>query len=175
MMLKKESDESVIANYSEALREWSSMNDNMIPDIKNYQKEWDLITVNKIVQSLSFSTDEEKARYKASTIKESNAWLTVLPSKYIGSLLDNNTFRISVGIRLGCDICIPHKCRCGKQVERKGIHGLSCKFSAGRLPCHNEVNNIIWRTLQTVNIPAKLELVIFECRLSSETWSTRQI
>ena len=78
-----------------------------------------------------------------------------------GSLLDNNTFRISVGLRLGLDLCIPHKCICSADVDKSGIHGLSCKKSAGRFPCHSEVNNIICRTLQTANIPSKLEPPLF--------------
>lgn len=161
MMLPQISDESVIANYSEALMKWSSIHDNRIPEIRIHQKEWDLIAVDRIVKSLTLSSDEEKARYNASIVKESNAWLTVLPSRHIGTLLDNNTFRISVALRLGCELCIPHLCKCGSQVNSNGIHGLSCRKSAGRIPCHSEVNNILHRALQTANIPSKLEPPIF--------------
>ena len=160
-MLPTTSDESVIADYSEALAKWSSINENEIPENMHSQKEWDLRVVNRIVQSLTLSSDEDKARFNASTVKESNLWLTVLPSRHVGSLLDNNTFRIAVALRLGCDICLPHKCRCGQEVDRKGLHGLSCKLSAGRLPCHSELNNIIWRSLKTANFPAKLEPPVF--------------
>ncbi|KAF2899063.1 hypothetical protein ILUMI_07113 [Ignelater luminosus] len=39
------------------------------------------------------------SRFKASQVKEFNGWLTVLPSKSIGTLLDNSVLRI--GIALG--------------------------------------------------------------------------
>lgn len=47
------------------------------------------------------------------------------------------------------------------QVEKNGLHGLSCKKSAGRFPCHSEVNNILCRALQTANIPSRLEPPLF--------------
>lgn len=107
-----------------------------------------------------FSADQ-RARYNASIAKESSAWLTVLPSRQIGSLLDDNTFRISIALRLGCDICIPHNCKCGTKVNKNGTHGLSCKKSAGRHPCHSEINNILCRGLRSANIPSRLEPQIF--------------
>ena len=72
------------------------------------------------------------AKYKASLHSESSAWLTVLPSKNIGTLLDDNAFRISMALRLGCDICYRHKCICGAFVDETGSHGLSCEKSYGR-------------------------------------------
>lgn len=71
-----------------------------------------------------------------------NAWLTVLPSRHIGSLLDNNTFRIYGALCLGCDIFIAHKCICVSQVDKNGIHRLSCRKSVGRFVRHSEINNI---------------------------------
>src|ERR1700744_250254 len=70
MMLPQISDESVIANCSEALTKWSSIHENQIPEIRPHQKEWNLIAVNIILYSLVLSSDEEKARYNASIIKE---------------------------------------------------------------------------------------------------------
>jgi hypothetical protein len=97
------------------------------------------------------------ARYKASLRKESSAWLTVLPSRNIGTLLDNNSFRISIALRLGCDICIQHRCVCGAYVNSSGIHGLSCDKSAGRHYRHYNLNDIIKRALNSAEIPATLE------------------
>lgn len=161
MLLPKISDESVISNYTETLSRWTSLNGELTPANMKSQKEWDTFTINRIVGSLVLATDQDKARYNASLVKESNGWLTVLPSKFVGTLLDNNTFRISIALRLGCDICIPHKCKCGKNVDKSGTHGLSCKYSAGRHPRHSGFNNIICRTLHTANFPAKLEPPLF--------------
>lgn len=64
LILPQISDESVIANYPEALSRWSSMNENQIPEKINYQKEWDLNVVNRIVNSMTLLSDEEKALMK---------------------------------------------------------------------------------------------------------------
>ena len=136
MLLPSISDESVISNYTETLSRWTSLNGELTPTNMKSQKEWDTIIINRIVGSLLLATDQDKSRYNASPAKESNGWLTVLPSKFVGTLLDNNTFRISIALRLGCDICIPHKCKRVKNVDKSGIHGLSY-FSAGRLPRHS--------------------------------------
>ena len=95
----------------------------------------------------------------ASLKPESSCWLQALPSRSLGTLLENNCFRISVALRLGLNICKPHTCVCGGQVNENGIHGLSCKKSAGRHPRHQEINNIICRALQTAKIPSALEPV----------------
>ena len=80
-----------------------------------------------------------------------------MPSRTLGTLLENNTFRIIVGLRLGLDICVPRTCVCGSRVNSKGRHGLKCKKSAGRWSRHAELNNIIKKALATVDIPTRLE------------------
>ena len=60
-------------------------------------------------------------------------------------------------MRLGINICEPHFCPCGKEVESRGIHGLSCRHSAARISRHNMVNDIIWRAMQRAKIPAAKE------------------
>ena len=77
----------------------------------------------------------------------------------LGLLLDPDTVRISVALRLGSCVCEPHKCRCGKFVTSEGHHGLSCKLSAGRLPRHFELNDVIKRSLQAAGVPSWLEPV----------------
>ena len=47
--------------------------------------------------------------------------------------MTNETIRTSTGMKLGINICEPHLCTCGKQVESRGIHGLSCRHSAARI------------------------------------------
>ena len=58
---------------------------------------------------------------------------------------------------MSVNICKPHLCPCGKQVENRGIHGLSCRHSAARISRHTMVNDIIWRAMQRVKIPAAKE------------------
>ena len=53
----------------------------------------------------------------------------------------NEIIRIATEMKLGISICELHLCPCGKQVECRGIHGLSCHQSAARISRHNMVNN----------------------------------
>ena len=84
------------------------------------------------------------------------------PSTAIGTLLDNESFRIAISQRLGLSVCAPHKCRCGAIVERYGQHPLSCRFSAGRLPRNSALNDIIKRALSSAGFNAVLEPVGFD-------------
>ena len=66
----------------------------------------------------------------------------------LGLKLDDQQLRISIGLRLGANICVEHTCHCGKRVERDGLHGLSCTKSAGRFSRHATLNSLIKQTLE---------------------------
>lgn len=57
--------------------------------------------------------------------------------------LDDQSFRIAMALRLGTPVCHPHKCICGQSVDKFGLHGLSCKSSAGRKDRHEMSNDLI--------------------------------
>lgn len=59
------------------------------------------------------------------------------------TLLENNHF----------PIC---RCGCGDIVLENGVYSLSYIYSAGRNPKHCDLNNIIWRSLNTVLEPPGL-------------------
>ena len=90
--------------------------------------------------------------------------MNCLSSTAIGTLLDNESFRIAISQRLGLPVCDPHKCRCGAIVDIYGIHPLSCRFSAGRLPRHSALNDIIKRALSSAGFNAVLDPVGLDCR-----------
>ena len=150
------SDETMVSDYNCALEKWSTSFD-VIPVDKSCQKSWDNFIISKNIDALTFESAKDKARYLASTVHESSAWLTALPSKFVGTLLDNNVFRISIALRFGTKICARHKCICGDYVSEDGSHGLSCSLSVGRIPRHAEFNNIIHRGLQSGNVPSMRE------------------
>ena len=85
--------------------------------------------------------------------------MNCLSSTAIGTLLDNESFRIAISQRLGLPVCAPHKCHCGAIVDRYGLHPISCRFSAGRLPRHSALNDIIKRALSSAGFNAVLEPV----------------
>lgn len=99
----------------------------------------------------------DRARLLASNERESGYWLNAIPSTNIGTLLDRTTFTLAVSLRLGAKINVPHRCRCGVSVDQLGHHGLSCQRSAGRLPRHASLNDVIRRALASVNVPATTE------------------
>ena len=88
---------------------------------------------------------------------ESGLWLQALPSSNIGTLLDRTTFRIATCIRLGAPCNAAHLCHCGSAADRFGHHGLSCIRSAGRIPRHAALNDIIRRAFTTSGTPSVLE------------------
>ena len=89
--------------------------------------------------------------------RESGAWLNTLPVSSLGTLQDSESFRVAIALRVGIDVCIPHSCRCGGRIHSRGLHGLSCKYSAGRFPRHSAMNNVVKRALQNAGLLSVLE------------------
>ena len=88
----------------------------------------------------------------ATAQKDGGAWLNALPVASLETLLDSETFRLAIAHRLGADVCIPHSCRCGGKMDSLGLHGLSCKYSAGRFPRYSALNDVIKRALQKTGL-----------------------
>jgi hypothetical protein len=97
------------------------------------------------------------ARFKALQCRDSGSWLHAIPSPYIDTLLDNTSFQVCIGLRLGCNPCTPHICKCNAKVDEIGIHGLSCPKSSGRFSRHTEINSIINRSLTSIHVNSTLE------------------
>ena len=51
----------------------------------------------------------------------------------------------------------PHTCVCGKAVDARGLHGLSCHRSAPRQQRHSHLNDISWRAIKRAQMPAVKE------------------
>ncbi|XP_052738626.1 antichymotrypsin-2 [Bicyclus anynana] len=110
---------SVCITYAtEALESWKVRCPNVdISKERTTQKLWDAplvqLTHENLVQNLTSAVD--RARLLALSEKESGYWLHALPSKNLGTLLDNESFRVALGLRLGTPLCLQHKCPCGKE------------------------------------------------------------
>jgi len=74
----------------------------------------------------------DQARLLAVSLKESGDWLNAVPSPNLGTLLDPESLRIAVSLRLGKQIYRSHLCRCGEISDEFGHHGLKCRKSAGK-------------------------------------------
>ena len=64
---------------------------------------------------------------------------------------------VAVVQRLGSKACEPHTCVCGKAVDARGLHGLSCHRSAPRQQRHSHLNDILWRAIKPAQMPAVKE------------------
>ena len=129
------------------------------PPHPQWQKSWDLplcnIRLTRLIESSSSST--EKSRLLAVSAPHSSHWLNALPIPSLGLKMDNSSFRIACALRLGSPLCHPHQCICCTWVDSSGVHGLSCKKSAGRFSRHTHVNNLIKRALESAHVPTILE------------------
>ena len=125
---------------------------------KGCQKDWDTIQCKEILQQLQSTGDQyTRARLQASQCPHSADWSKAIPIQKLGTLVSFDELRIAIALRLGAKICISSLCRCGRRMDELGLHGLSCRFNAGRFPRHAELNTIVKRALAQVNVPSILE------------------
>ena len=75
----------------------------------------------------------------------------------LGTQLDPEVLRIGIALRLGAKVCEGHRCRCGCNIDEKGYHPLSYRYSAGRFPRNAELTDVIRRALQWAGLPSVLE------------------
>jgi hypothetical protein len=143
----------------EALEIWSYLSSAAEEPSTNSQRSWEapVLDVKSAELIDSANSSSHRARILAATKKESGAWLNAFPSPNLGTLLDDDSVRIGVGIHLGTPLCHPHTCRCGSPVDQFGTHGLSCQKNPGKYSRHAAVNLIIKEALASINVPTKLE------------------
>jgi hypothetical protein len=99
----------------------------------------------------------DRARLLASSSPSSGAWLQAFPFANLGLRLGKDELRVAVGLRLGAPLIRAHRCRCGAEVDVRGLHGLSCRRSAGRHRRHALANDVILRAVRSANVHAELE------------------
>ena len=141
--------------------EWQQLTGLTPPQVdrRHLQRDWDRAGARHIADKLleDCTSNAGRARLRAAAQPHSGAWLSALPVASVGTLIQPDTLRIAVALRVGAPVCAPHRCRCGAQIDDSGLHALSCTRSAGRHPRHAAINNIIKRSLTTAGIPSVLE------------------
>jgi hypothetical protein len=157
LLLNSKDNELIIHHYDEALAVWDVENENERPTISQFQKDWDNINIKRVIANdLIFNSPRDLARFKALQCRESGSWLHAIPSTN-GTLLDNTSFQVCIGLRLGCNLCTPHICKCNAKIDEIGIHGLSCSKSSGRFSRQTEIHSIINRSLTSIHVNSTLE------------------
>jgi hypothetical protein len=146
--------------YFEAyLSQWSTSTGFLPDPLPGKQSSWDWpgIQADRALIEASFVEPSQRARFLASAAPHSGDWLLALPVANCGLRLDDEAVRVAVGLRLGLSICVPHKCRCGAQVDAEGIHATVCKKAPGRIARHQVLNDLIWRAFGSAGTPAVKE------------------
>src|SRR5664279_5645729 len=150
----------LVAEFSDS---WSTM--SSLPPVSfpasSKQSSWDrpLIEVDRASLSLSLSDPVNSARFHSASAPHSGDWLHAMPISSCGLRLDDEAIRVAVGLRLGVDLCEPHTCPCGSQVDASCLHGLSCRLACGRQARHHAINDIIWRSMSSAGVPSTKEPV----------------
>ena len=157
---------SPVSHWEDAMDNWSEGHSEAPPEglAQHHQKKWDMINMTVSANLLLETAPDPitRARLLASRVRESGAWLNILPisslSLYVWTGRDDSTIGVAVGLRLGAPLCRPHKCHhCGAEEDCLVTDGLSCRWSEGRHLRHAAINNIVHRSLTSAKIPARLE------------------
>ena len=98
------------------------------------QKTWDRPLIDRDLAEINEHAEglTNKARLEAARSPHSADWLSAMPVAACGIALDNESVRVAVGLRLGLDLCRPHRYHCGKMVGQDGHHSFVCKRAHGR-------------------------------------------
>ena len=144
---------------AEAVESWREASGGApLPDDLSRQKAWDFPIAERNCENMLHVTYQvSRARLLATAQRESGAWLNALLVSSLGTMQDSGSFRVAIALRVGADVCIPYSCRCGGRMDSRGLHGLSCKHSAGRFPRHSAMNDVVKRALQKAGLPSVFE------------------
>ena len=119
-----------------------------LPKDRSVQKLWDEPRSSLRYEGLlQNGNSEEKAILLSTSSEDSSAWVHAVPISSLGLKLENSSFKIACGLRIGAKICVPYRCICGAQVDPFGRHGLHCQKACGHLSRHNEATLIIKKAI----------------------------
>ena len=146
-------------SFTKALEKWLSLTNEQESPLDGTQKNWTQSVNVKTAQDLISRMDDKRSKvFNALQGKFWCQWLNVVPCKNLGLKLNDQQLRISIGLRLGANICVGHTCHCGKRVERDGLHGIFCTKSDGRSHViYATLNSLIKQTLESLDLPSMLE------------------
>jgi hypothetical protein len=145
----------------QALSSWSKLCSSPMPtgSLLSSQRAWDRAVITQTSDYLlsTAADDYTRARLRAASAPHSGDWLKAPPITAIGLRMSDEVIRVATGLRLGANLCAPHRCRCDALVDARGSHGLSCYRSAGRHMRHSLINDIVHRALVRAGIAAVKE------------------
>jgi hypothetical protein len=144
-----------------SLTHWTQLSCSQAPTNlqESSQRTLDGTVTEQSFQAILSSTIDpmDRARLLAAAAPHSGDWLHALPITACGLRLSNEAVRVAVGLRLGTELCQVHQCTCGVNVDKRGLHVLSCKRNPGRTQRHHFINDLIWRAMSRASIPSVKE------------------
>ena len=151
----------IIIIIAEYISVWTSMFGSPPQPFPPKQSFWDapVVASDRLRVETSFVEPFQVAAFKAATARHSGAWLHALPIASCGLKLDDEAIRVAVDLRLGLEVCIPHPCRCGAQVDARGLHSFCCKQAPGRSSRHQVLNDLVARAITSTGTPVVKEPV----------------
>ncbi|CAH0405443.1 unnamed protein product [Chilo suppressalis] len=98
-------DKVTVPFVADALTAWLALVPGAaVPRNPEFQRSWDDVNCKATLELLTGgATGVDLARILAVSQPESGAWLHALPSPHMGTLLDGDSLRVAVALRLGCD------------------------------------------------------------------------
>ena len=104
-------------SFTKTLEKCLNLTNEQESPLDGTQKNWTQPVFVKTAQGLISSMDDKRSKvFNAHQVKFGSQRLNVVPCKNLGLKLDDQQLRISIGLRLGANICVAHTCHCGKRV-----------------------------------------------------------
>ncbi|XP_069187637.1 uncharacterized protein [Procambarus clarkii] len=104
------------------------------------------------------TTQSDRARITAVQAPHAGNFLLAVLMSATGTRLDLQELRIAVALRFAAPIHTVHRCICGEtDADEYGLHGLQCGKPGSWDSRHDEVNDIIKKTLVFAQCPAERE------------------
>ena len=143
-------------DISAALSSWRSLSNSeqRLQQSCAVQKAWDGIIASVVQASLlaRAKSSLDQARLRSACAEHSGDWLRAPPITAVELRLTDEMIQISVDTRLGARTCEPHTCSCGKAIDARGLHVLSCRKSAARHERRSHLNDLVWRAIKGAQI-----------------------
>ena len=108
-------------SFTRALEKWMGLTNEEESPLDGTQKNWTQPVYVKTAQDLISRMDEKRSKFfNAHQSKFGSQWLNFVSCKKLNLKLGDQQLRISIGLRLGVNICVAHTCHCGTRVKRDG-------------------------------------------------------
>ena len=109
-------------SLTKVIEKWLKLiNEQESPLYRSQKKRTQPVNV-KTGQDLIFTMNNKRSKvFSAHKGKLGSHWPNVVPCKNLRMKLDDQQLRISIGLRLGANICVAHTYHCNIGVERDGL------------------------------------------------------